>query len=292
MLSSLRLAFAQPQTRARATQLVSVSLNKHLGLRVSSTQSLQKLHTQQIYHTQTQDIGANLNRLMSFSTGQNNDESKSQHRVKVYTKTGDKGTTQLYNMQRLPKNSDYFEALGNTDELNAHIGLAREHVRRSQAQELDEWLEVIQCRLLDAGSAIATPLNSSPENRVYRAAFPEETVEQLERWIDQMDESLPPLTNFILPSGGLASSALHVCRCVTRRAERSVIELVERGDLDEVVMRYFNRLSDFFFVAARYASSKDNSPETVYKKHVERRFVKPQASDSHASAESSLKREQ
>ena len=106
---------------------------------------------------------------------------------------------------------------------------------------MSDWLPTIQSRLLDAGSCIATPLKSSPEARLRRARFPEEAVDALEAWIDKMEESLPPLSNFILPSGGLLASQLHVCRATTRRAERAVVALVEREDCDEAVMRYLNR---------------------------------------------------
>jgi cob(I)alamin adenosyltransferase len=188
-------------------------------------------------------------------------------RFKVYTRTGDKGTSQLYNLERRPKDDHVFQALGDTDELNAHIGLAIEHCRKS-GNGLDVKLVQIQSRLLDIGSAIATPLSSSrtKAEKAARVAFDGVAHTKIvEQWIDEMDEALPPLKNFILPSGGLAASQLHVCRSVCRRAERRVVALGDE-DLDASVFAYVNRLSDFFFVAARFAAQHDGQKENVYKK--------------------------
>lgn len=118
----------------------------------------------------------------------------------MYTKTGDKGTSSLYNGTRASKTDAVFAALGDTDELNAAIGLAREHCAElSDVGSLVDQLVVIQSRLLDAGSAIATPTSSSSEAQLERVTFDEAHVEVLEEWIDEMDETLPPLKNFILP---------------------------------------------------------------------------------------------
>lgn len=191
-------------------------------------------------------------------------------RLRIYTKTGDKGTSSLYNGKRATKAAAVFDALGDTDELNASIGLALEHCAVQAGDPADaEWLTLIsrlsevQSRLLDAGSAIATPLDESTPEQLARAAFPEAPVSDLENWIDEMEESLPPLRNFILPvcafasghpckyceracvcvwaqSGGLASASLHVARTVCRRAERSVVSLAE-GTVPPVVGRFMNR---------------------------------------------------
>ena len=116
--------------------------------------------------------------------------------VKVYTRTGDKGTSALYNGTRRPKNDRVFEALGNTDELNSAIGIACWHL---DIPKLRKQLVFIQSRLLDLGSAIATPLNDSTSDKLSRTLFSEAHVEQLEKDIDEMEASLPPLKNFILP---------------------------------------------------------------------------------------------
>lgn len=177
---------------------------------------------------------------------------------------GDAGTTSLFNGVRASKDELYFAALGDVDELNAHLGLAREHCSL-EGVGIEEQLVEIQSRLLDAGSAIATPQRSSSPERLLRTGFPDHTA-QLEAWIDAMDDTLPQLRNFILPSGGLASAQLHVARTVCRRAERALVPLVREGDLDSGVSKYVNRLSDYLFVAARFAAAKAGKAEQVYKK--------------------------
>lgn len=186
--------------------------------------------------------------------------------MKVYTKTGDKGTSQLFSGERRPKNDAVFQALGDTDELNAQIGVAVEQARVAANAFLPPKLEQIQSRLFDLGACVATPLTSASETKQRRTGvFDEANVTQLELWIDEMDAELPPLKCFILPSGGgLASTHLHVARAVCRRAERSVVPLVAAGDVDGVVQRYLNRLSDFLFVSARFAALKEGKEETKW----------------------------
>ncbi|KAE9032885.1 hypothetical protein PR002_g8966 [Phytophthora rubi] len=190
--------------------------------------------------------------------------------MKVYTKTGDKGTSQLFSGERRPKSDAVFQALGDTDELNAQSGVAVEQARagasNAQYMYLPPKLEQIQSRLFDLGACVATPLTSASEAKQRRAgAFAEANVAQLELWIDEMDAQLPPLKCFILPSGGgLASTHLHVARAVCRRAERSVVPLVAAGDVDGVVQRYLNRLSDFLFVSARFAAVTEGKEETKW----------------------------
>jgi cob(I)alamin adenosyltransferase len=184
---------------------------------------------------------------------------------KIYTKTGDDGTSSLYNGTRVEKDNHIFSILGDTDELNANIGLAREYCI-FEANGLEKYLEEIQSRLLDIGSHIATPLSASSPTKISRTDFDECHIELLEYWIDLEDAKLPKLVNFILPSGGLASSALHVCRCVARRLERNVFGLIREGECSRIVGKYINRLSDFLFVLARVASAKVGCEETIYKK--------------------------
>lgn len=191
-------------------------------------------------------------------------------RVRVYTRTGDKGTSSLYTGERRAKDDAVFEALGDVDELNAHVGMARElatdSLRGSGVESLISRLAQIQSRLLDAGSAIATPPDSCTPEQLARVAFPGEITRSLEQWIDEMDSELPPLRNFILPGGGKASAALHICRTVCRRAERRVVALGRHGAAPDAVVIFLNRLSDFCFVAARYAALKAGAEEAVWKK--------------------------
>lgn len=146
-------------------------------------------------------------------------------KYKVYTRTGDAGQTSLYNGSRRSKTDQEFEALGDVDELNSAIGVAREFLDPTLSGLLEQ-LEEIQSRLIDVGTSIATPLSTSSKGKLDRAKFPEGKVRLLEQQIDAMDEELPPLKNFILPSGGPGASFLHVARGVCRRAERKVVFLV------------------------------------------------------------------
>lgn len=204
-------------------------------------------------------------------------------KYRVYTRTGDKGTSSLYTGERRPKDDEVFEALGDVDEVNAAIGLAREHVLALHASkggssggsasgpstgmaELAEQLAEIQSRLLDVGSAVATPVTASSPEQLARVAFPPESAKALEAWIDAMDDTLPALKNFILPGGGLAAAQLHVARTAARRAERRVVGLVRSGHAPTDVGIFLNRLSDYLFVAGRYAAAAAGAEEAVYKK--------------------------
>lgn len=188
-------------------------------------------------------------------------------RLKIYTRTGDKGTSALYTGERRSKDDLIFHVLGNTDELSSHLGLAREFCQEA-GNGISEQLEKVQCILQDLGSHVATPRTSSQAMRLARTQFDTsgDLAKELERWIDVMDEQLPPLKNFILPSGGRAASALHISRSVCRRAERSMVPLVKDQIAEESAQRYLNRLSDFLFTAARFAAFKDGKDETIYKK--------------------------
>jgi cob(I)alamin adenosyltransferase len=212
----------------------------------------------------------NRTRLIQKQLYRNRNYSNVKKKAAIYTRTGDKGTSALYNGERRVKNDLVFNALGNTDELNACIGVAKEYCLLSN-NGLAPSLSAIQSRLLDVGSAIATPrMNTKSEARIERTSFPEEHIDQVENWIDDLDAQLPQLKTFILPSGGLSSSNLHVARAVCRRAERSVIPLVGDGEVETSVQRYLNRLSDFFFTAARFAAVHDGNEETVYRKEFDR----------------------
>ena len=189
---------------------------------------------------------------------------------KIYTKTGDKGESSLYNGQRKPKTDPVFAALGDVDELNACVGLAAAHLSAGgtaadSSSALTEQLAEIQSRLLDVGSAVATPLDSSSDRKLNITSFDELAAGTLEEWIDRMDADLPALTQFILPGGGEASARLHVARAVCRRAERSVIELGDER-VPQSVRIYLNRLSDYLFTAARKAALDSGAEDTTYKK--------------------------
>ncbi|KAJ2910557.1 hypothetical protein GGI21_000758 [Coemansia aciculifera] len=192
--------------------------------------------------------------------------------VKVYTRTGDKGTSSLFTGERRAKDDAVFEALGNTDELSSILGLAIAHLESTPAAATDSLvprLEAIQCLLQDVGSNIATPLNAEKNqgSKVQRTRFDLDGFHctRLEQWIDELSEGLPVHRSFILPSGGLAATTLHVARTVCRRAERSLIPL--KDDIDRETIMFVNRLSDFLFVAARWVAMTLGVPEKIYSKN-------------------------
>ncbi|WP_053403918.1 cob(I)yrinic acid a,c-diamide adenosyltransferase [Persicobacter sp. CCB-QB2] len=164
--------------------------------------------------------------------------------MKVYTKTGDKGTTALVNGKRVPKSHIRLEAYGTTDELNSYIGLIRDLTTDEERRAL--FLD-IQDRLFTIGSHLA----SEGDSRIVLPALHESDIEQLEQAIDKMQETVPPMRSFVLPGGHQTSSYCHIARCVCRRAERNAIRVTEESEVPELVIKYLNRLSDYLFVLAR-----------------------------------------
>ena len=175
---------------------------------------------------------------------------------RVYTRGGDKGETSLAGGQRVPKDAVRIEAYGTVDELNAHIGTARDTaeklVLKFQAMaELDAILRRVQHELFNVGSILATlPENVHPR----QARVTDAEIAQLEREIDRMNEGLPELHSFVLPGGCRINAELHVCRTVCRRAERICVTLAKQEAVDPAVVRYLNRLSDALFVWSRWSS--------------------------------------
>jgi len=183
----------------------------------------------------------------------------------LYTRTGDKGSSSLYNGERRSKTDAVFEALGHQDELCCILGMAREHCVAGE-NGLDGYLIEIQSRLFDLGAAVATPIaGSSEEKKLYTALDPKLT-EQVEVWIDALDATLPPLSNFVIPSGGLSCTTLNLARAVCRRAERAVVPLVLSQQVDAEVGRYLNRLADFLFAASRAAALREKQTEILWRK--------------------------
>jgi len=173
---------------------------------------------------------------------------------RIYTRTGDKGTTALAAGGRRPKHDLRIEAFGTVDETNACIGLARLH---TGGQPIDAMLSRIQNDLFDLGADLATvetdkPLPYEP------LRITQGQVDRLEREIDELNADLAPLRSFVLPGGSHAAAALHLARTVCRRAERKVVELMQNPNesVSEEAVKYLNRLSDFLFVASRYVNDK------------------------------------
>jgi|SRR5690606_4487867 len=175
--------------------------------------------------------------------------------MKVYTKTGDKGTTALFGGTRVPKHHIRIESYGTVDELNSHIGLIRDQDMNPHYKKV---LEHIQDRLFTLGAILATdPEKLTLKNGKERLNIPkisEENIQYLENEIDAMDSELPPMTHFVLPGGHTTVSYCHIARCVCRRAERLSVHLHELEPTDERVLTYLNRLSDYLFVLARKLS--------------------------------------
>jgi cob(I)alamin adenosyltransferase len=165
--------------------------------------------------------------------------------MKIYTKTGDKGQTSLIGGTRVPKHHLRIESYGTVDELNSYIGLIRDQQISAHQQQI---LKEIQDRLFTIGSMLA----SDPEKS--KMKIPDlhaEDIELLEKEMDAMNEELPELRHFILPGGAQSVSFCHLARCVCRRAERICVHLSEESFVDEQVMIYLNRLSDYLFTLAR-----------------------------------------
>ncbi|KAF2075412.1 hypothetical protein CYY_003291 [Polysphondylium violaceum] len=185
-----------------------------------------------------------------------------EYHSKIYTKTGDKGTSSLYNGERRTKNDAFFHALGTIDELGAVLGVALEHCILDKTDPLIEMLEKLVALMLDVGACVATPLDNSKETHLKKTRFSDNYVKVLEKWIDSMDSQLPPLKHFIIPIRvGLASAHLHQARAICRRAEREMVSLSIHELIPTEVSVFMNRLSDFLFVAARFAAKNHGADE-------------------------------
>jgi cob(I)alamin adenosyltransferase len=175
--------------------------------------------------------------------------------MKVYTKTGDKGTTALFGGTRVPKHHIRIESYGTVDELNSYIGLIRDQDMNPMYKKV---LERIQDRLFTIGAILATPpekeLLKNGKERLNIPKISQADIELLENEIDGMETALPPMTHFVLPGGHTTVSYCHIARCVCRRAERLAVHLHELEPTDPMVLTYMNRLSDYLFVLARKLS--------------------------------------
>jgi cob(I)alamin adenosyltransferase len=178
--------------------------------------------------------------------------------VKIYTRTGDDGTTSLFSGGRVPKSHLRVEAYGTVDELNSVIGAAR---ALKPSPSTDAYLEKVQNQLFHLGADLATPLDAKAEWVVRMDA---ETVAWLESTIDEMTAALPALKNFILPGGSPAAAQIHVARTVCRRAERLAVMLTEHEPMGEHVLKYLNRLSDWLFTLARWENLQAGVAEETW----------------------------
>ena len=171
---------------------------------------------------------------------------------KIYTKTGDSGETALGNGLRVPKNSLRVNAYGTSDELNSTVGMARLYAE----DDVDRKLSLIQNDLFDLGADLCRPEMERDNDAEYPPLrLVSAQITRLESEIDEMNEYLAALRSFILPGGSALSAHLHICRTVARRAERLCVELTSIESINPDVVKYLNRLSDWFFVAARTANN-------------------------------------
>lgn len=176
----------------------------------------------------------------------------------IYTRTGDKGKTALFNGKRVFKSDLRVSTYGTIDEVNSTIGVVISMLK-SNTKSLKTELEEIQHDLFDIGSSLAFP-SSPPLDGLERRSI------EFEKRIDEMTKKMPELKNFILPGGGKAGSMLHVARTQARRAERMIVELMQKEEIDEQIVKYINRLSDLFFTMARFVNQLEKQSEITWKK--------------------------
>ena len=177
--------------------------------------------------------------------------------MKIYTKTGDDGTTGIQGGKRISKSNLRIQAYGAVDEINASLGVV---LSKKLDGELESLLKKIQNELFVAGSDLSNPDQSSTNTRITS-----EMVESLEKNKDQIENDLPPITNFILPGGHEIASLVHMSRTITRRAETLVIALDEKEKVNVECKKYLNRLSDLLFVIARMINKKNGFEDIIWK---------------------------
>jgi len=175
--------------------------------------------------------------------------------ARIYTRAGDDGSSGLIGGQRVSKDCPRLEAFGTVDELNALLGQV---IADSLSERLVPFLHEIQCRLFDLGAELASEEIPTPSR------ITNDSIRQLENWIDCLSDALPPLTHFILPGGSRSAATLHVARTVCRRAERRVVALREREPVNPDATRYLNRLSDLLFVMARFQNQAEGRGEEIW----------------------------
>jgi cob(I)alamin adenosyltransferase len=183
--------------------------------------------------------------------------------TKVYTRTGDDGTTGLGGGERVAKDSPRIEAFGTVDELNSQIGVA---IASGLDSKLAERLAAIQNDLFHLGSDLCTLEDDKAKRPV--PTIEQRHIDSLERWMDEMSAELSPLENFVLPGGTIGAAHLHVSRTICRRAERMTIRLARQEPVGAHVAPYLNRLSDALFVAARYENRSRGEPDVLWNSRV------------------------
>jgi cob(I)alamin adenosyltransferase len=181
--------------------------------------------------------------------------------TKIYTKTGDKGKTSLIGGTKVFKNDIRIATYGTIDELNSHIGLVRDYTPGEHNRNI---LKQVQDRLFVIGSSLAC--DPKKETGMHIPDLKEQDIKLLEKEIDDMNEQLPPMKNFVLPGGHVAVSSTHIARCVCRRAERLCVNMQQHElFVEPLIIKYINRLSDYLFVLARFIAQELHVAEIIWK---------------------------
>ncbi len=181
----------------------------------------------------------------------------------IYTRTGDTGSTSLFGGKRVLKCEELVDVYGSIDELNSWVGLIASDL---DVPDVKQFLEEIQSDLFTIGSTLAgwkeTPQGPALKGPKGRAL--EERIKEMEARIDLLEKELPPIRNFILPGGTVLGARIHIVRAICRRVERQMVSLLQKQPVDPVIVKYLNRLSDLFFMLARFINSKAGKKETVW----------------------------
>jgi cob(I)alamin adenosyltransferase len=180
--------------------------------------------------------------------------------MKIYTRTGDKGETGLFGGERVSKSNLRLNAYGSIDELNSFLGLA---ITEVTSKEIKDVLTDLQNKLFVLGADLAAP-ETEKNKKLKITRLPESYIKDTEQAIDKFDAGLDELKNFILPGGSKGSALLHICRTISRRAEREVVALKNTEHIGENIIIFLNRLSDLFFVLSRFENKYSNIPDTKW----------------------------
>ena len=182
--------------------------------------------------------------------------------MKIYTKTGDKGDTGLIDGSRVSKSDLRIIAYGEVDEANSHIGLIISNIEENSIfDDVRKILLNVQQDLFVLGAELANPNTLKDENMLVKR----EMISTIEKYIDNFESELPPISNFILPGGSIESSLLHICRTVVRRAETSAVALAKEQKINQEILTYLNRISDLFFVLARVTNKRQKRADIPWK---------------------------
>ncbi len=182
--------------------------------------------------------------------------------MKIYTKTGDDGTSSLFGGKRVKKTDPRLEAYGTVDELNSFLGLALVQIK---SDEIKQFISQLQNKLFSIGARLATPCDQI-EKLKNSEQISDDDVNHIEIKIDELESQLEPIKNFIIPGGSIGANQLHTARAICRRCERRIIAIDSEENNLDILIKYINRLSDYLFVAARYENKINNVEDIIWNK--------------------------